>query len=74
MCDLCIFGVVIWCAGLFVTLRDMGRSHRVFQEFLAAILNKNVLVSVFAALGIQTSVGEHLAAVPYPFWLKPVTL
>lgn len=53
MCDLCIFGVVIWCAGLFVTLRDMGRSHRVFQECLAAILNKNVLVSVFAALGIS---------------------
>lgn len=51
--DLCAVGAAIFTGFLLTSVSSLARAHRVFQECLAAILNKSVLVTVFAALAIS---------------------
>lgn len=49
----CLGGALTFLFFLLVSVPAMGRAHRVFEECLAAILNKNVLITVFASFFIS---------------------
>lgn len=50
---ICFCAMLTFLGFLFFNIHAMSRAHRVFQECMAAILNKNVLVTVFASLVIS---------------------
>jgi len=51
--NMSLFAGGIFLFFLICSVPSMGRTHRVFQECLAAILNKNVMITVFASLAIS---------------------
>jgi len=51
--NLCLGGSAIFMGFLLMSIPALARAHRVFQECLAAIINKNVLVTVFASLCVS---------------------
>jgi len=49
----CYGGAVIFAGALVMSLYEMQRSQAVFRECMTAIVNKNVLITIFASMGIS---------------------
>uniref|UniRef100_A0A6V0D1F1 Choline transporter-like protein n=1 Tax=Zooxanthella nutricula TaxID=1333877 RepID=A0A6V0D1F1_9DINO len=49
----CYLAAVVFLCFLVMYFPSLARSHRVFEECLAAIINKNVFITVFASLAIS---------------------
>mmetsp|Transcript_19845 Transcript_19845/g.42272 ORF Transcript_19845/g.42272 Transcript_19845/m.42272 type:complete len:655 (-) Transcript_19845:38-2002(-) len=50
---LCYLGSVCFLGFLLLSLPTMARAHLVFHECMAAIINRNVLITVFTSLAIS---------------------